>query len=126
MFGHASPLGMHLIAEFYGCSRIDDPDFVGSEMVRAAVVSGATVLRTDIHNFGEGFGVTGVVLLAESHISIHTWPEYGYAAIDVFVCGHADPQIALDFLESSFKAARVESANYARGAMAMSKAIKEA
>ena len=119
--GPVSPLGTHLIIEFYGCSQIDDSDFVRSEIVQAATASGATVLQVDIHDFGEGFGVTGVALLAESHISIHTWPEFGYAAIDVFVCGHADPQIAVDFLEVSFKAARIEIVKHLRGTMAMPK-----
>ncbi|MDE3080691.1 MAG: adenosylmethionine decarboxylase, partial [Paracoccaceae bacterium] len=108
--------GTHLIAEFHGCSRIDDPDFVLSVMVEAADASGATVLRADMHNFGDGFGVTGVVLLAESHISIHTWPEYEYAAVDVFVCGgRANPQIAVDHLKVSFRATHVKVAKYERG-----------
>lgn len=94
-----------------------------SEIVWAATESGATVLKVDTHNFGEGYGVTGVVLLAESHISIHTWPEYGYAAIDVFVCGRANPEVAVDFLKVSFQAARVEVVKHVRGAMAISNVI---
>ena len=57
------------------------------------------MLGTHIHDFGEGMGVTGVVILAESHISIHSWPEHDYAAIDIFMCGEADPQIALNSLQ---------------------------
>ena len=68
--------------------------------------------------------MTGVALLAESHISIHTWPEFSYAAIDVFVCGHADPQIAVDFLEVSFKAERVEIVKHLRDAMTVPKVTK--
>ncbi len=121
MFSPALPLGTHFIAEFYGCSGVDDPDFVQIKMVEAAVASGATVLQANVHNFGDGFGVTGVVLLAESHISIHTWPEYKYAAIDVFVCGgKANPQAAVDYLENSFEAARVEIAKHARGTLIVS------
>ncbi len=115
MSANTLPLGSHLIAELHGCNQIDNPEFVKSEMVRAAIASGATVLRSDIHNFGDGYGVTGVVLLAESHISIHTWPEYGYAALDVFVCGQANPQIAVDVLKSSFNADRVEVERISRG-----------
>lgn len=114
----AAPLGVHLIAEFYGCHRIDDPTFVETEMVAAAVASGATVLRSDVHDFGVALGVTGVVLLAESHISIHTWPEYAYAAVDVFVCGRANPHIAVSHLERSFQSERVEVSKYERGALA--------
>lgn len=122
MYSSVPPLGIHLIAEFYGCSGVDDPDLVQTKMVEAAVASGATVLQANVHNFGDGFGVTCVVLLAESHISIHTWPEYEYAAIDVFVCGSkANPQAAVDYLENSFKAARVEIAKHARGTLVVSK-----
>ncbi len=125
MSSPASPLGTHLIVEFYGCSRIDDSEFVRSEIVRAAIVSGATVLQADIHDFGEGFGVTGIVLLAESHISIHTWPEYGYAAIDIFLCGHANPKTAVETLQVSFRAARVETVEHFRGAMCLSELTRE-
>ena len=120
-----SPLGIHIIGELYGCSRIDEPDFVRSEIVHAATVSGAKVLKADIHHFGEGFGVTGVVLLAESHISIHTWPEYEYAAIDIFVCGRANPKIAVDVLKQSFRADRVETVEHFRGPMSMSELARE-
>ncbi len=116
MTGSVPPLGMHLIAEFHGCSGVDDAEFVQAEMVEAAIASGATVLRADIHSFGDSFGVTGVVLLAESHISIHTWPEYDYAAIDIFVCGsRANPQTALNRLQASFKARQVDITRVERG-----------
>ncbi|MEM0935716.1 MAG: adenosylmethionine decarboxylase [Pseudomonadota bacterium] len=127
MASSVPPLGVHLIAEFYGCSGLDDAEFVRNEMIEAATASGATVLRADVHNFGDGFGVTGVVLLAESHISIHTWPEYHYAAIDVFVCGdRANPQTAVDYLQGSFKAARVEIAKCTRGSILVSAASEGA
>jgi len=117
MLACTNPVGVHLIAEFYGCSRIDDAEFIRTEMVNAAIASGATVLGANVHNFGDGCGVTGVVLLAESHISIHTWPEYAYAAIDVFVCGKADPRLAVDYLERSFTAQHVEVDKFTRGMM---------
>lgn len=79
--------GRHLIADLTGCARLDDAGFVEAALVAAAEAAGATVLEARLHSFGPGQGVTGVVLLAESHISIHTWPEHGYAAVDIFLCG---------------------------------------
>jgi S-adenosylmethionine decarboxylase len=88
--------GLHLIADLEGASRLDDCAWIEAALRDAAAAASATVLDVRLHPFGPGQGVTGVALLAESHISIHTWPECGTAAIDVFVCGAAaDPQAAL-------------------------------
>ena len=70
---------------------------------RGAEIAGATVLNQQWHHFGEGFGITGVVMLAESHMSIHTWPEHGYAAVDIFMCGDCDPKSTLETLMELFK-----------------------
>jgi S-adenosylmethionine decarboxylase len=82
--------GRHLIIEVNNASRLDDLDHIRSTLLNMAVRIKATVLGEIFHEFPGG-GVTGVVALAESHISIHTWPEIGYAAIDVFTCGSCDP-----------------------------------
>lgn len=88
--------GQHLIADLEGAERLDDADWIEHALRDAAAAANATVLEVRLHRFGPGQGVTGVALLAESHISIHTWPEAGTAAIDVFVCGAAaDPRAAL-------------------------------
>ena len=88
--------GQHLIADIAGAARLDDAVWIESTLRDAAAAAGATVLEVRLHHFGPRQGVTGVALLAESHISIHTWPETGMAAIDVFVCGAAsDPRAAL-------------------------------
>ena len=79
--------GRHLIAELHGCSGLADIDLIETTLREAAQAAGATVLEIRLHGFGPGQGVTGVALLAESHISIHTWPEHGYAALDIFLCG---------------------------------------
>ena len=63
------------------------------------IKSNATLLRSEFHDFGEGYGVTGVSLLAESHMSIHTWPEHKYAAVDIYMCGETDPYQALSALK---------------------------
>ncbi|NSX56189.1 adenosylmethionine decarboxylase [Parasulfitobacter algicola] len=96
-------LGKHLIVEFQGAISLEDPNPVAQAIKVAAEKAGATVLDVKMHNFGEGQGVTGVALLAESHISIHTWPEHGYAAIDVFMCGDADTSLSIDHLRAFFK-----------------------
>lgn len=80
------PPGTHILLDFWGAQRLDDASFIDGAMREAALACGATVLDTRLHQFGTGGGVTGVALLAESHISIHTWPETGYAALDIFLC----------------------------------------
>ncbi|MGF7151506.1 S-adenosylmethionine decarboxylase [Sphingomonas zeicaulis] len=81
--------GRHLLADLHGCTGLDDAARIKAALADAAVAAGATLLGTHLHRFGPGQGVTGVALLAESHISIHSWPEHGYAAIDIFMCGRA-------------------------------------
>lgn len=109
------PLGRHVLAEFWGCIGVDDPKKVEDAMVAAAISAGATVIGVNMHNFGEGMGVTGVVMLAESHLSIHSWPEIGYTAVDVFVCGNADPHKAIDYLKGAFLPSSTDVKEFARG-----------
>lgn len=91
--------GQHWLVEFYDTPRLDDELHIREAMTAAVKASGATLLKVELHHFGEGKGITGVALLAESHMSIHTWPEHGYAALDIFMCGvAAKPQAALDVL----------------------------
>jgi S-adenosylmethionine decarboxylase len=81
-------LGKHLLLELKGCDRevLNDIGFLRESLLTAAIGAGATVLGESFHQF-EPQGVSGVVIIAESHICIHTWPEYGYAAADIFTCG---------------------------------------
>jgi S-adenosylmethionine decarboxylase len=102
-----APAGKHWLVEFYGAQSLGDTRAVRRALRNAAVESGATLLRIQLHHFGEGAGVTGVALLAESHISIHTWPERAYAAIDIFMCGrNCSPKKALDSLRLDLRPAR--------------------
>jgi S-adenosylmethionine decarboxylase len=82
--------GWHLIADLTEGAQLDDADHVARILTDAAAAAGATLLELRLHKFGAGFGVTGVALLAESHISIHTWPEYGTACVDIFMCGRTN------------------------------------
>lgn len=95
--------GTHLIADLHGvaCDKLCDAGAIDALLRQAAVAAGATIVYSHFHAFGPGQGITGVVLLAESHISIHTWPELGFAALDIFMCGQAEPRRALALIEAS-------------------------
>ena len=107
--------GAHLICELYGAERLDDVDHVAAALEDAAQACGATVLDTRLHPFDENGGVTGVVLLAESHLTIHTWPEHAYAAVDVFLCGDCDPTQSLPVLQDAFAPDTLEHQTLQRG-----------
>lgn len=93
--------GLHLIADIAATRGLDDVSWIEASLREAAEAARVTVLDVRLHHFGGHNGVTGVALLAESHISIHTWPEHGLAAIDVFVCGaNADARAALAVIEA--------------------------
>lgn len=101
-----TPVGTHCILELHGCSFdiLNDEQFVRETLRQASRQAGAVLLRLSSHHF-EPQGVTAVGILAESHLSIHTWPEYGYAAIDIFTCGtKARPQQACRYLARRFAA----------------------
>lgn len=99
------PIGIHLLADMSGIapSLLTDCATIEQLLRDAAAAAGAQVLHSHFHGFGPGLGVTGVVLLAESHISIHTWPENGFAAADIFMCGTAQPQLALEVIEEALQ-----------------------
>lgn len=107
--------GVHFLAEFWQGKTTEDPEKLKDILTMAAKKSGHTVLGTTIHKF-EPQGITGLVLLAESHISVHSWPEFGYLAIDIFSCGEkGKPQLALDFLKEQFQPKKVEMQIIKRG-----------
>lgn len=112
--GTAYPPGQHLLVDFWGAQHLDDLATIERALSEAAAACGATLLETRFHQFGNG-GVTGMALLAESHISIHTWPETGYAAIDIFVCGGRDPQPAVEHLKTCFRPSHLDVKAISRG-----------
>jgi S-adenosylmethionine decarboxylase len=99
------PFGTHLLADLHGVAPelLTDPARLDALLREAALAAGATILHSHFHAFGPGMGVTGVLLLAESHISIHTWPEASFAAADVFMCGASRPQRALEVIEAALR-----------------------
>ena len=97
-------LGRHILAEFFECDPniLNNVKLIEEKMVQAAVECGATVIEKCFHLFSP-YGVSGVVIISESHLAIHTWPELGYAAVDLFTCGEScDPKVAYDFLKIAF------------------------
>ncbi|RDV83430.1 adenosylmethionine decarboxylase [Ammonifex thiophilus] len=110
-------LGRHVLAEFYGCdfNALNDVELVERAMVEAALEAGAEVRECVFHKFSPQ-GVSGVVVISESHLAIHTWPELGYAAVDVFTCGEkVDPWEACNYLTKCFGAKEVVAHEQKRG-----------
>jgi S-adenosylmethionine decarboxylase len=109
--------GSHLIIDLWDGEHLDDVGVIELALRRAVQAAGATLLHLHLHAFGSGGGVSGVAVLAESHISIHTWPERGYAAIDVFMCGSAEPHKVVPVLRHMFKARRMGICEQMRGVL---------
>jgi S-adenosylmethionine decarboxylase len=109
--------GSHLIVDFWEAEGLDNKDRIEQAMRDAVDAAGATLLHIHLHTFMPSGGVSGVAVLAESHISVHTWPERGYAAFDVFMCGNAEPRKALAALEQAFAPKRVVVGMHKRGVL---------
>ncbi len=107
--------GTHLIIDLYGADHLDDIAYIEATLRECVTKARATLLHIHLHHFEPNGGVSGVAVLAESHISIHTWPEYGYAALDVFMCGNAEPQACTPILQQAFHAERIEVQELLRG-----------
>ncbi len=110
-------LGQHVIIELWGCNHsvINDAEKVRKAMVDAVEAANATLLSLNVHTFSP-HGVTGVAVLSESHLSVHSWPEYGYVAADVFTCGDTtSPRAAADVLRKMFGSSRCEVKELTRG-----------
>lgn len=112
-------LGRHILAEFFECDSnvLNNPKLVEKYMLQAALECGATIVNKCFHLFMP-HGVSGVVIISESHLAIHTWPEYGYAAVDLFTCGEqCDPKISYEYLKEKFASKDAKYSQLNRGLM---------
>ncbi|MGY4707666.1 adenosylmethionine decarboxylase [Candidatus Bipolaricaulota sp. J31] len=109
-------LGRHLVVEMWGCkANLNEPERIREALAEAVERAQATNLGVHVHSFNP-HGVSGVAVIAESHISIHTWPELGYVALDVFTCGDkAIPEAALEVLKDLFRPQHMEVLEIKRG-----------
>jgi len=98
-------LGRHILVEMYECnsSILNDVQYIEKSMIEGIRKANATIIQSSFHKFSP-HGVSGVIVIAESHVAIHTWPEYSYAAVDIFTCGETiDPWIIFDYLKEKFE-----------------------
>jgi len=107
--------GVHLIVDLYDAKHLDNIDLIDEALRKSVAAAGATLLHIHLHHFEPNGGVSGVAVLAESHISIHTWPEAHYAAIDIFMCGNAKPDACIPVLRDAFKPKNIAVGEHLRG-----------
>lgn len=120
-------LGQHMLVEFYNCNpeTLDDVAGIEKHMNAAALACGATIVQSTFHRF-EPWGVSGVVVISESHLAIHTWPEYGYASVDLYTCGdEIQPDAAYEHLRIALEAELSETQFLRRGNLDLIKARLE-
>lgn len=107
--------GIHLFIDFWGAKNLDRIEVVKKSLCDAAKKSGATILHCHLHRFASNNGISGVLVLAESHISIHTWPERDFAALDIFMCGECDPYQGVSTLKEAFSPVNMVLSEKRRG-----------
>lgn len=107
--------GTHLILDLWEAEGLDDLARMESAMRESVITCGATLLHIHLHHFTPSHGISGVAVLAESHISVHTWPERDFAAFDVFMCGDAKPELCIPVLKSYFSPGRINISEQLRG-----------
>ena len=107
--------GTHVILDLFDATNLSDINFIKETLINCCQTIGATILDVQTHYFEPQGGVSGVVLLAESHMSIHTWPEHSYAAIDIFVCSSIDISLAIPILKTAFTPSNIQCCEIKRG-----------
>jgi len=108
-------LGRQFVVEFWGCKgNLNSPELIRQTLEEAVQKAKAFLLDIRVHPF-EPQGISGVAIIAESHLSIHSWPEYGYAAVDVFTCGDTDAEAAIEHIRQVLKPEKVELVEIKRG-----------
>ena len=110
--------GAHLLVDLWEAEHLTDPAYIEAALREAAEAARATILHGHFHHFSPNGGVSGVLVLAESHISIHTWPERNFAAIDIFMCGDCNPHDSIPVLRRAFLPGRVLLDEQRRGRVA--------
>lgn len=110
--------GHHLLIDLWGARGLTDAAHIERALREASAAANATVLKVDLHRFAENGGISGVAILAESHMSIHTWPETGFAAVDVFLCGDTKPDRTVPVIVEAFSPERLSVSEHKRGASA--------
>tara|TARA_A100001015_G_C14962059_1_gene701359 strand:- start:788 stop:1180 length:393 start_codon:yes stop_codon:yes gene_type:complete len=108
-------VGKHFLIDLYGARHLENESLLDNLLRKIIVAANATLLHIHLHKFGAEQGVTGVAVLAESHISIHTWPEREYAAFDIFMCGKSQPESAIPIIEKYLLPQRMEVVEKLRG-----------
>jgi S-adenosylmethionine decarboxylase len=108
--------GTHIIIDFWGAKQLDNLSLMERTLRDAVDVAGATLLHIHLHHFTPNDGISAVAVLAESHISVHTWPERGFAAFDVFMCGDAEPEKCIPVLQEAFAPSSINISEHLRGA----------
>jgi len=119
-------LGRHILVEYYDCNPqvLNNQQAIEQHMVNAAIATGSTVVNSSFHHFSPQ-GVSGVVVIAESHLAIHTWPEYNYAAVDLFTCGDTvNPWEAYEYLREKLEAKRGDTQEIARGLLKLPQGVE--
>jgi len=107
--------GLHVLVDLKGASRLDDIGHIETVLRDCVAATGATLLHIHLHHFSPGGGVSGVAVLAESHISIHTWPEADFAAVDIFMCGETHPERVVPVLQAAFTPVDMQVRQIRRG-----------
>lgn len=113
--GYVKYAGVHLVIEIWQAKNLSSLSLIEEALRKAVEACKATLLKIDLHQFSPSGGISGVAIIQESHISIHTWPEYKYAAIDIFVCGDVDPYKAIPVLKEYFGSENMQIAELKRG-----------
>lgn len=113
--GHISYAGVHLIIEVWNAKNLTSLPKIKEILSKSIKACKVTLLNIELHKFSPSGGISGVAIIKESHLSIHTWPEYGYAALDIFLCGEVDPYKSIPVIREGFKTDRLQITEVKRG-----------
>ena len=109
--------GIHLLIDFWEATNLSDRVTVEEALKDAAIAANATIINTQLNKYSENGGITGILILAESHMSIHTWPERSFAAIDIFMCGNCNPYNCIAVLQNAFEPRNTKISERRRGVL---------